>query len=88
MSRSVLSLIEVAGGQIHDLTSLDGRIETEVEIFQTFEIPESGLLDSSGNGSIIPDRQFVVNDQFQKLLMVKLITNSFLQTNLKGGSQS
>ena len=40
---------EVAGGQIHDLTSLDRRIEGEVKTLQTFEIPEAGLLDSSGN---------------------------------------
>ena len=45
------------GGQIHDPTSLDARVETEVKILQALEFSEADYLDSSG---YVP-RLFVVS---------------------------
>ncbi len=56
-----------AGRQfIHDLAR-DGGVEAEVEVVQRLELAERGGFDAALPQAFVPDVQFVLQDQFQKL---------------------
>ena len=69
---------ELAGGQIEDLLALDGGVEAEVEVFERARVVEGGGFDPPGQEPLVPDVEFVLDDQLQELLVAQPIGRGLL----------
>ena len=57
---------ELAGGNVVYLPFVDRRVKTKIEVLNGFGIAESGGLCPSADSPVVPDRQFIINQQFEK----------------------
>jgi len=76
-------LDEAAGGQVEDLLPLDRRIELPVEVFERAHLAEAGGFHTPLNQPVLPDRQFILQDQFQELGVGEVVAGGLLQPDLQ-----
>lgn len=68
--QDVLALAEVApGGQLIDLLAADRGVELPIEVLKRFEGPEVCGFGSPLQVALLPDIEFILEDQLQELLM-------------------
>ena len=73
---------EMARGQIVNLRAFDGGIELPIELLQGFEFAEGGALFASLDLTLRTDIEFILEDQFQELVMGQLMGSGFLDSSL------
>ena len=69
---------ELAGGQLNQLLPFDGWIEVPVEVLQRFLIAKTSGFPAFINEPLLPDVEFILEDQFQELFVGQLMDASFL----------
>lgn len=70
---------ELTGGQFEKGFSFDVWVELPVEIFQRFEVPEVGFLQGPLHFSVLSGVEFVIDQQFEEVVEIKLIGPGLLQ---------
>ena len=79
---------KAASGQVEDLFLGQPGIECPIEFAEWFHLPEGGDLDPTSDQSFLAHQQFVLENQFQKLGMGKLMPGGFLQPHIERLSQA
>ena len=79
---------EVGRGQIVDLSTLDRGIKIPVKFLQGLEFTKGGAFLAPLELTLGAHIQFVLEDQFQKLLVGELIRGGFLQSHFQGEQQA
>ena len=79
---------ELAGGELLDPAAVDGAVEGVVEVFQGFLIAEVGLFQAALELTLAAHMEFVLEEEFEELQVVELVTAGFLEALLKGGVQA
>ena len=79
---------ELAAGQIENLLFVNGGIEAPVEVLQRFEGVEVGGLGAAFQLALLPDVEFILEDEFQKLGMAQTIGGGFLEPDAQGLAQA
>ena len=83
--KDILGLADkVAGGQIINVFSVDGWIETPIKVFQRFQAPEIGGFGAAFHHALLADIDFVLADQFQELGMAQPVGDRFLEPHVQG----
>jgi len=87
--QDVLALAEVpSGGQLIDLLAADRGVELPVEVLKRFEGPEVGGFGSPLQVALLPDIEFILEDQLQELLMTKSVGGGFLKPDIQALGQA
>jgi len=79
---------EFPSRQIEDLFAFDRPIKVPVEIVQRLLIAETGCARPTSHHAFVTDRQFVGEEEFQKLGIVEVIGCSLLESNVQRGGQA
>ena len=74
---------EAAGGELHDLASIDRGVEAEVEVFDRASIAEAGGLDAPGDGAIVADGELVGDDELEELGVTQAVSLGLLDPHLE-----
>ena len=79
---------ELAGGQLVDLSAVDGRIEGEVEVLQRAGFPKVGHLVAARDQALVAHVEFVLEDQLKELRVGQPVGLGLPQAQLKAAKQS
>ena len=79
---------ELAAGQFKNLLFVNGGVEAPVEVLQRFEGVEVGGLGAAFHLTLLPDVEFVLEDEFQKLGVTETIGGGFLEPDAQGLAQA
>jgi len=86
--KDVLGLLEeAAGGQLVDLGFFDREVEAEVEVFEGAFVPEGGRFGAPDDAAVGAGFEFILQDQFEELLVAQAVGAGFLQAHFQGVGQ-
>ena len=74
---------ELAGGQLVDLATVDGRIEGEVEVLQGACLPEVGHLVAARDQALAAHVEFVLEDELKELRVGQTVGLGLSQAQFK-----
>lgn len=74
---------ELGGGQFVDLFFGNGGVERPIKIFECFGLEEARVFFASLHQALIADVEFVLEDEFQELLMGEIGGSGLLQTDFQ-----
>ena len=72
----------MTGGQFVDPRAIDGRIESEVEVVQRADLAEVGGFLAPGDCALLSHVEFVLENEFQELMVRKSAGFGFLEAQL------
>jgi hypothetical protein len=78
----------MTGGQFVDARAIDGSIESKVEIVQGTDLTEVGSFLAPGDGALLSHVEFVLEDDFQELMVRKSAGFGILEAQLQSAKQS
>jgi len=70
---------ECAGGEFEDAAAVDVWVELPVEAVERFEVDEPGGFECASGFTVIPQGEFILDEQFEELFVAELCGLSFLQ---------
>src|SRR4030042_1534348 len=79
---------ELAGGQVHDLSTREGGVELPVEVFEGFGLSEARRLETPLDQPLISQGEFILEQEVQELLVGELIRPGLLKSDIQGARQS
>jgi hypothetical protein len=79
---------ELAAGQVKNLLFVNGGIEAPIKVFERFEGVEVGGLGAAFQLTLLPDVEFVLQDEFQKLGVAQTVGGGFLEPDAQGLAQA
>lgn len=79
---------EVPRRQFIETVPFDVRVERPVKVFERLHFPEAGDPGSPFDLVLIPEVQFILNEQLQEFLVAQAIAFRFLQPDFQTRSQS
>ena len=74
---------KVTGGQFVDPRAIDGSIEGEVEVVQRADLAEVGGFLAPGDCALLSHVEFVLENDFQELMVRSLLASASLRRNSK-----
>ena len=77
----------MTGGQFVDPRAIDGSIESEVEVVQGTDLAEVGGFVSPGDCALLSHVEFVLENDFQELMVGKPAGFGFLEAQLERAKQ-
>jgi hypothetical protein len=78
----------MTGGQLVDARTINGGIESEVEIIQGTDLAKVGRFLTSGDGALLAHVELVLENDFQELVVRKSVGFGFVEAQLQGAKQS
>jgi hypothetical protein len=86
--RVALLADKVRGGQFVNARAIDRRIEGEVEVVQRADLAEVGSFLAPGDCALLSHVEFVLENDFQELMVWESAGFSFLEAQLERVKQS
>ena len=86
--RVALLADKVTGGQFVDLHAIDASIEGEVEVVQRADLAEVGGFLAPGDCALLSHVDFVLENEFEELVVGKPAGFGFIEAQLERAKQS
>ena len=78
---------KVTGAQFVDPRTIDGSIEGEVKVVQGADLAEIGSFVAPGDGALLSHVEFVLENDFQELMVRKSAGFGFLEAQIQSAKQ-
>ena len=79
---------ELAGSKLIDLLAVDVGVEAEVKTFKSTDVAEGRTLGASFDGALLADIEFVLEEEFEELLVGEVVADGFLKPQIETGGKS